>query len=412
MTINHCSALCLFLFLTADCYALSDTCLSVVSGTAPDITIRVGAKRAITTLAAGLGCASEVASNYNNINRIIIRFDEGVYRQSQSVKYPSLLGIWPGSVYIAPASNASVTFSGASPVTAITALGKGRYLGVIPPASYYAMLAHWTRESHDDKEVAPAKLIMAGMPMHIARTPNNNYAKVVSVDSEDSQLFTYDGAALSKHSGSAFVHGFFANDWADSVVNIESHNVSTKAIRLTSSPKYGVRTGGRFYLEGAPEFVDSDMEYAADSTFGRVLFYYSGSMLPAIEITRSSSILEGENVNNLYIKNVKLESVRGPALNLMGNNISLDNVAIQNAGWDGVVLNGYNNIVKNSSFKYIGATAVNISGGDRYSLTPAKSIVSNNVITTYKAKCYDQIDCLVVSLSPNSDNKCDSHGLA
>ena len=96
-----------------ECYVLSDACLSVVSNTAPDITIRVGAKRAITTLAAGLGCASEVASNYNNINRIIIRFDEGVYRQSQSVKYPSLLGIWPGSVYIAPASNASVTFSGA-----------------------------------------------------------------------------------------------------------------------------------------------------------------------------------------------------------------------------------------------------------------------------------------------------------
>lgn len=55
------------------------------------------------------------------------------------------------------------------------------------------------------------------------------------------------------------------------------------------------------YLEGAPEFVDSDMEFAADSTFGRVLLH-SGSVLPAIEITRSSSILEGENVNNLYIK--------------------------------------------------------------------------------------------------------------
>lgn len=149
MTINHCSALCLFLFLSWLLCPLGYLLIRCVKyGTRY---YHSGRRQACYYNPGSGWVALEVASNYNNINRIIIRFDEGVYRQSQSVKYPSLLGIWPGSVYIAPASNASVTFSGASPVTAITALGKGRCLGVIPPASYYAMLAHWTRESHDDK---------------------------------------------------------------------------------------------------------------------------------------------------------------------------------------------------------------------------------------------------------------------
>lgn len=377
------TALCLYLFFSINCYAISDNCSSVISSSASDITIRVGGNRAITSLAGGLDCASEVASAYNNINRIIIRFDTGVYRQSKSVVYPPVLSTWPGAVYIAPAENATVTFSGATSVTGITAQGNKRYIGTVPSSSYYAMLANWTRESHDEKTIAPPKIIMAGVPMHLARTPDGGYAKIVSVDDTDSQLFTYGGATLATYTGSSFIHGFFANDWADSVIYVANHDLLAKQIRLSSLPKYGVKTGGRFYLEGSPSFVDSEMEYAASPTFGRVLFYYSGSVLPTVEITRATSILEGDNVNNLFVKNVRLESVRGAALNLTGNNISLDNVVVQNTGLDGVKLSGYNNVVKNSSFKYIGATGVNISGGDRYSLAPAKAIVSNNNISTY-----------------------------
>lgn len=375
-------ALLLSLIPYAGIVNASGSCNDSVTVNVPKATISMGASRTVTNFADAIACAALVAKQRTAIKEIDLVIDAGHYRQVDVVHYPKELMAWSGRLNII--GNGNVILSGAELIEYISKISDAKYTASISSEYYNAVVTHWSRGFNEAKVVAPPKLIVSGKPMRLAREPNDGFFFIAQAPDRNGAIFTHGGELISGYHGQAnvFAHGLFGTDWADFVVPISAYNSELKSIKLKYSPKYGLLSGGRYFLEGAAEFVNSDKEYAASGSNNNVVFYTS--KIPSeVEVTGAKGILDGSGVKNLTIKNIIFESVRGTAISLAGNNIAFKGVTVRNTGMNGVNLTGYNNSISDSSIYDIGATAIDISGGDRKTLAPSNSLVKNNSIHGY-----------------------------
>ncbi len=356
-------------------------CASAITVAIPKVTISVGLGKPVSSLADALTCAAAVAKQRSAINSIAVVFDSGIYRQANIVQYPTDLASWRGALTIR--SNGLVILSGAKPLTKIAKLSPKKYQASIDSADYISMRAHWIFDHGGDYLIAPPKIIVGGEMFELAREPNSGFIRVAQPLNGTNPAFSYVENLTDLHTGSVYAHGFFSYDWLDSIRVVKSHDNSSKIISLAGAmPSYGIKTGGRFFLEGSSDFVDREGEFAPSAKTNTAEFY-SADEPTKVEITKSDGILQAKNINNLTLKGLVFESVRGTALYLAGNNINLDNVTIRKVGWNGIVIKGLNNKITNSKIYNIGFTPVEISGGDRSKLTASNSILTNSSIYQY-----------------------------
>lgn len=375
-------ALLLSLIPYAGMVNASGSCNDSVTVKVPKATISMGASRTVTNFADAIACAALVAKQRTAIKAIDLVIDAGHYRQADVVHYPKELMAWSGMFNII--GNGNVILSGAELVKDISKISDDKYSAPISSEHYNAVVTHWSRGFNETKVVAPPKLIFSGKPMRLAREPDYGFFSIAQAPDRNGIVFTHSGESISGYHGQAnvFAHGLFGTDWADFVVPISTYNSESKSIKLKYPPKYGLLSGGRYFLEGAAEFANSDGEYAASGSKNNLVFVTS--ITPSqVELTDSEGILDGSGVKNLTIQNITLESVRGTAISLAGNNIAFKGVTVRNTGMNGVNLTGYNNSISDSSIYDIGATAIDISGGDRKTLAPSNSLVKNNSIHGY-----------------------------
>ncbi|MDF1799423.1 MAG: DUF4838 domain-containing protein [Planctomycetota bacterium] len=199
--------------------------------------------------------------------------------------------------------------------------------------------------------------------------------------------------------------GYWFHDWADEQLPIAKVDVAAGSIQLAGPHRYGLKAGTSFYVTNLIEELDQPGEYHLDRA-ARQLFVWLPEGEDASSAGRSDSaeggdaggsneahppelilsslaepLLSIEASRGIEVSGLHLGATRGAALVATDcDGVRVESCVVQNTGTDGIRLRGTNNGVYRCDLADIGATGVNLNGGDRASLMPGNNVLSQSRI--------------------------------
>lgn len=190
--------------------------------------------------------------------------------------------------------------------------------------------------------------------------------------------------------------GFWTADWADASTPIADFN----AEKLTFSPKFagmfGAKKDAPYYFFNVFEELDNPGEWYLDRENG-IVYVYPDCDLASASIDVSVTVkpvIKAENVNYLTFDGFTVKGTRGNAIEITGNNNTVENCLIKNVAGNAVYIDGYDNLVYANEITRTGKGGIYLNGGDRETLTPGNNKADNNYIhhwseitQTYQPAC-------------------------
>ena len=171
------------------------------------------------------------------------------------------------------------------------------------------------------------------------------------------------------------------------------------AIRLAAEIPTGICVAGRkakprrFYAYDIPEELDAPGEYWIDRARRRFYFippdgFSAGSEL---QLARSAPfVVTGKGVSHVVFEGIAFAGFGGDGLQVAGNDIAFVSCTFEGVGGTALQLTGNGNLVRGCTFRHIGRGAMDVRGGDRLSLTPARTVVEGCKVTDWAIfqRCY------------------------
>ncbi len=256
----------------------------------------------------------------------------------------------------------------------------------IPPEAAAAMRQGLTRDQASFPTLAPPELVVDGELFHLARWPRSGFLTVDTANQSQSTLTAASIDPLPLRSGPVQAQGFWFHDWADSARPARA-DTGSQGRQLTlalagSWPKYGVKSGGRFLLLGAPAFIGSPGDYAVLPDRDAIAFMPRRAPTQ-IELTATDSAFQIAGATGFTLDGVTVEGFRGVAVNLSGQGVWLRNCHVRHAGVVAVRLSGTDGGIEKCTIDGAGATAVELRGGDRRSLAPGKLTLADSEVSNF-----------------------------
>lgn len=241
------------------------------------------------------------------------------------------------------------------------------------------------------------ELFFNDKPMWLSRYPNKGFVKITGLLNEDPVdirgtkgdrvgKFYFEDPRINawKDERDAWVNGYWFWDWSE-----QRHRVSTidttKELMEVAPPYhgYGYRVGQWFYGYNLLSEIDEPGEYYVDRDRG-ILYFYPPSDIQKGHafVSVSNTIISMNMVSFLTIRGVILEGCRETVVKMENcNDVLFAGCTIRNSGNEGAVINGgmHNGLV-NCNIYGLGAGGINISAGDRVTLTAGNCFADNNNI--------------------------------
>ena len=179
----------------------------------------------------------------------------------------------------------------------------------------------------------------------------------------------------------AYAAGSFSIDWQQTYpVQIKAYDAESKMVSLpknTLSDQSGL--GGRYYYLNVPEELDKVGEYYIDAATG-LLYFYAPDNWRDIRITVGAcrgTVVDIE-ADDVTLDGITIEGGYNDGIHLRGDRNSMLNCVVRDCGNCGIDTNGCEFLLDGSELEHIGNTALNLRGGDKISLAPSNSTVTNN----------------------------------
>jgi len=238
---------------------------------------------------------------------------------------------------------------------------------------------------------AALELFFRDEPMQLARWPNQDWVKIVSVPAgAEGGKFTYEGQRPKRwvKADDIWLHGYWTWDWADSYVKVKSIDTQVREI-ATHEPHgvYGYKAGQRYYALNILEELDEPGEWYLDRKKGMLYFWPPA---PVQEDDIFISILQEpmiamKDTAYVTVHGLRIEFVRGTAIEVTGgNDNAVVDCCLRNIGNMAVRINGgTRNGVRGCEICQTGDGGISLAGGDRRTLTPAENYACDNHIHHY-----------------------------
>lgn len=388
-------ATCLFaVFATnaamAKTIATAEKCGHAADQTGTLLQIHVGVGDGRVSPQIGINCARDLAMQNPSIRQVRISLDPGEYRLNQTLVFD---GAWVGGgrkiEFVAEGGAVSISGSeifpsGSANTDAVSPLVT-RYavpLGLARSEQLTDSLKAWLPEHGQRYPVAPQELIVNGKIYQWARWPDVGFLNAEQISAND-HVIDHKAALPNIKMPDVLAHGYWHYDWADARVRLKSSDLDNGFTSLASRvPKYGLGKSLRFYLYGHQEFLTEKGEYAFDTTRGLLLFL-SSDQPKKVELTNLESLIKITGATNFLLRGIEFNGARGTAIDASGSNISIEDVVVANVGGVGIRLGGESNQIFRSEIRDTGHSGVEIYGGDRMTLSPAHSRISESVIERF-----------------------------
>ncbi len=274
-----------------------------------------------------------------------------------------------------------------------------------------------------------AALIVDGQQQTLARYPNEGWSKITKVYDggfvprnetgtteeywieQKGPVFgstqLYDKYELWKQEADIWTRGYYVWEWAEDNVDIKSveQDESTKTLKMVGGyPSfYGCDLSpGTFYAYNLLCEIDQPGEWYLDRENGKLYVYppkeFTKDTNVSIALTRET-LIKAENADFIQFKNLTFKDSNGTGIELLSSDDMLvAGCSFLNLGQLAVSVGdplaedkinsadataGYRNIITSCNIEHTGQGGVYISGGNRYTLTPAGSKVQNCYFNDY-----------------------------
>ncbi len=247
--------------------------------------------------------------------------------------------------------------------------------------------------------VAHCELFVAGVPMTLARWPNDGqWAQIEGFPLaraqddghggkigtlEDGFFYGGDRPRRWKDTSNVWVHGYWSWDWANSYEQVAKIDLDQRLV-TTHAPYglYGFRTGQRFYFLNVLEELDQPGEWYLDRAAGKLYFWppaNSPADAPVILSLLGEPFLRLTDASHITVQGLIFEAARSNGVEIKGGtNNSLTGCTLRDLGnWGVRVEGGTDHRVVSCDIMDTGDGGVVVSGGDRQTLTAAHHVVEN-----------------------------------
>ncbi|MDA3926063.1 MAG: right-handed parallel beta-helix repeat-containing protein [Kiritimatiellae bacterium] len=252
------------------------------------------------------------------------------------------------------------------------------------------------------------EVIFGDKPMTVARWPNEGFTMFTElidagasgrthwvqrdVYRPGSFKFPSDRAKYWDISRGVYLHGFWCYEWHDEAIKVASYTNDTRELRFAAKPRYGVGNPGQkddeqkrqFYALNVFEELDTPGEYYLDRKTNKLYLW------PPDDISKNSvylslcsnPLLKISQVSNVVLRDLVFENSIDCAVSMENcNNVRVENCLVRNLAQKGInCWGGSNNHIIGCEITCLGSMAINMSAGDRKTLTMGNcSVVGNHL---------------------------------
>ncbi len=238
--------------------------------------------------------------------------------------------------------------------------------------------------------------------MTIARYPSEGYLKIEAIaDVGDcaefpAQNYYRDWGDRMNHRGGCYIidrgtnahlqrwadpstawaFGYFMWDWADSSTPITLDRTNRRFFPKYVS-RYGARAGALYYLYNVPEELDVPGEWYLDRQTGKMYFYPEEGAATIDFYCQETPLISCYGTANMTFENLTLRCTMGDGISCKGEHMTFRGLTIKNLAGSAGMINGSHNLVDTCEVTRTGKGGFYITGGDRQTLTPGYSRVTN-----------------------------------
>ena len=251
-----------------------------------------------------------------------------------------------------------------------------------------------------DRPTIPShgELFFNNLPMTLARWPNTGeWERIkdfprdsVKADGQGEKMGSLSGGffyssnrpARWKNTGEIWLYGYWAYDWANSYERVTELNTDRHFIK-TATPygNYGFVKNQRFCFLNILEELDQPGEWFLDRESGMLYFWPPSSVESgeAVFSELETPFMQLNEASHIIISEIEFEASRGNAIQIMGGEgIRIAGCALRNIGNTAIIINeGKNHGVVSCDIFDSGDCGVNLTGGDRKTLTSCGHFVEN-----------------------------------
>lgn len=288
-----------------------------------------------------------------------------------------------------------------------------------------------------------SEIFVDDQPMTLSRWPNDSMALIGKIvvagndkDKEEGNLpiFQYNTSRPERWSKASniWLGGYFGHGYADDMIPVKKINTADSTIHMDAFTTYHFMTGASFrqwYALNLLEEIDRPGEYVIDIENRKFYFYPRNEKVGSVQLSvLDQPLLAIENNSNIKVEGIIFEASRGIGVYLENTeNVLIDGCTFRNLGnvavcmgkgtlapanitvkphaaeaggsdaprmlgdvmgklYDDILYfrnGGHNNGVVNCYIDNVGAGGVNMSGGDRKTLTRGNNFVENCKISNY-----------------------------
>jgi hypothetical protein len=179
--------------------------------------------------------------------------------------------------------------------------------------------------------------------------------------------------------------GFWQADWDYEKVLVSRFLDANNAVQLPPLKGGGqVRSRFRFFVENALSELSQAGEFVFDPDLMTVLVLVKDSAAP-IEVAVANTLLEIDGAHDIIIQRIAFEKSAGTIIKIRNStNIVLRDCFVGHGGLHGIeIVGGANVRIERCVVRDIAETAVEMTGGDRKTLTPSGHILADSVVTDF-----------------------------
>lgn len=252
------------------------------------------------------------------------------------------------------------------------------------------------------------ELFIDGVPLQLARYPDDGYLKADSILEPGSQPRMGDSTQvrpvfvsheltrlLAGHHDSStaiYLNGYWKYKWYDETLRVDSLDPDRGVIRLAAPHYYGLGepAGALFYAVNHPAFLNQEGEYYFDTREGLIRFILPDTIPDPgqtdIRVAlHSFPLIRLVNCRNITLEGLDLNWHAGTAIELIDcESVSIRNFRINGLSETAVRIEGGRNCgVSGSALDWLGADGILLSGGKKETLEAAGHFVTQCTITRF-----------------------------
>jgi hypothetical protein len=231
-------------------------------------------------------------------------------------------------------------------------------------------------------------------PMTLARGPNHGFLVIAELTGDEP--ITTDGVRGNKigrftvtdervarwaNEPELWLHGYWFWDWADSYEKVQAIDPHSRELRLAPpNHGYGYRQGQRFYALNALAELDTAGEWYLDRQTRRLYLWPPETADEAhVVVSVLPSLIACHDVSHVAFRGLTLAASRDAAVVIDGGHaVRVLGCTIRNTGGWAARVGGTGHVVAGCDVMDVGEGGIDVSGGDRVTLTPGRVRIENN----------------------------------